>query len=79
MPIIDMNTSNKLKTIDEHNWYMSNQQVKPNKTGVACPKCHSHTECSSELLYLDDMILLSNPPQRNVGCEKCNFVTTIIC
>lgn len=65
-------TSGQLKTIDEHNFCMTNLGIETSKTGVACPKC------SSELLYLDDRILYSNPPRRNVGCEKCNFVTTII-
>lgn len=35
-------------------------------TGVACD------ECGEELLYSDNSLLMSYPPQRNVRCPKCD-------
>ena len=67
-------TSKKLKTIDEHNWLVEEpQRASSNKTGVSCPKCNR------ELLYIDKTILLSFPPKRAVVCEKCNYLTSILC
>jgi len=43
------------------------------KTGIECPQCHN------ELLYADNIILTSYPPQRRVFCDKCNYSNTIVC
>lgn len=60
----------KLKSIKEHN----NRFTKEISfsTGIACPKC------GSELMYVDQNLLLSNPPQRRVQCSKCNHIDYIL-
>jgi len=68
-----MKESKPLKTIAEHNFYISNLGIETSKTGVACPKC------GGELWYLGEEILLCDPPRRDVGCEKCNYLTSILC
>ena len=44
-------------------WRASPQRSEP--TGVACEKC------GQELLYADDLMRLSMPPQRLVYCSGC--------
>lgn len=66
----------RLKTIEEHNQFKRDQYFQknqPQKTGIECPQCHN------ELLYADNMILTSYPPQRRVFCDKCNYSNTIVC
>lgn len=60
----------KLKSIKEHN----NRFTKEISfsTGIACPKC------GSELMYVDQNLLLSSPPQRRVQCSKCNHIDYIL-
>ena len=62
--------ASKLKSIKEHN----NRFTKEISfsTGIACPKC------GSELMYVDQNLLLSNPPQRCVQCSKCNHIDYIL-
>ena len=62
--------ASKLKSIKEHN----NRFTKEISfsTGIACPKC------GSELMYVDQNLLLSNPPQRRVQCSKCNHIDYIL-
>ena len=64
------NTESKLKSIKEHN----NRFTKEISfsTGIACPKC------GSELMYVDQNLLLSSPPQRRVQCSKCNHIDYIL-
>ena len=60
-----------MKTLEQHNtecmeiaeYY--NQYPKSN--GIECP------ECKHELVDIDDMILTSNPPQKNIACPKCKW------
>ena len=61
--------ASKLKSIKEHN----NRVTKEISfsTGIACPKC------GSELMYVDQNLLLSSPPQRRVQCSKCNHIDYI--
>ena len=62
--------ASKLKSIKEHN----NRFTKEISfsTGIACPKC------GSELMYVDQNLLLTNPPQRRVQCSKCNHIDYIL-
>lgn len=60
----------KLKSIREHNNLFTKEISF--STGIACPKC------GSELMYVDQNLLLSNPPQRRVQCSKCNHIDYIL-
>ena len=62
--------ASKLKSIKEHN----NRFTKEISfsTGIACPKC------GSELMYVDQYLLLTSPPQRRVQCSKCNHIDYIL-
>ena len=60
----------KLKSIREHNNLFTKEISF--STGIACPKC------GSELMYVDQNLLLSNPPQRKVQCSKCNHIDYIL-
>ena len=62
--------ASKLKSIKEHN----NRFTKEISfsTGIACPKC------GYELMYVDQNLLLTNPPQRRVQCSKCNHIDYIL-
>ena len=60
----------KLKSIKEHNNLFTKEIAF--STGIACPKC------GSELMYVDQNLLLSNPPQRRVQCSKCNHIDYIL-
>lgn len=59
----------KLISLKEHNNIFNNFKYENIKVGngIACPNC------GEELFDSDNYILTSNPPQRNVHCEKCNF------
>ena len=60
----------KLKSIKEHNNLFTKEISFSTK--IACPKC------GSELMYVDQNLLLSNPPQRRVQCSKCNHIDYIL-
>ena len=62
--------ASKLKSIKEHNNLFTKEIAF--STGIACPKC------GSELMYVDQNLLLSNPPQRRVQCSKCNHIDYIL-
>ena len=62
--------ASKLKSIKEHNNLFTKEIAF--STGIACPKC------GSELMYVDQNLLLSNPPQRKVQCSKCNHIDYIL-
>ena len=62
--------ASKLKSIKEHNNCFTKDISF--STGIACPKC------GSELMYVDQNLLLSNPPQRRVQCSKCNHIDYIL-
>ena len=66
--------ASKLKSIKEHNDGKIFDAYGGNafKSGLACPKC------GSELMYVDQNLLLSNPPQRKVQCSKCNHIDYIL-
>ena len=59
---------NKLKTIDQHNEAVWKQMMEKSGTGVACPECDD----GSEMIWVDDIVLASYPPQKNVICPVCN-------
>ena len=60
----------KLKSIKEHNNLFTKEISFSTK--IACPKC------GSELMYVDQNLLLSSPPQRRVQCSKCNHIDYIL-
>jgi uncharacterized coiled-coil protein SlyX len=62
--------ASKLKSIKEHNNLFTKEISF--STGIACPKC------GSELMYVDQNLLLSSPPQRRVQCSKCNHIDYIL-
>ena len=64
----------KLKSIKEHNDGKIFDAYGGNafKSGLACPKC------GSELMYVDQYLLLTNPPKRRVQCSKCNHIDYIL-
>ena len=62
--------ASKLKSIKEHNNRFTKEISFSTK--IACPKC------GSELMYVDQNLLLSNPPQRRVQCSKCNHIDYIL-
>lgn len=62
-----------MKTLDEHNELtLKGYSLPPGKSNdganVLCD------DCGNEMIYTDanNLILMSNPPQRNVHCPKCN-------
>ena len=62
--------ASKLKSIKEHNNRFTKEISFSTK--IACPKC------GSELMYVDQNLLLTNPPQRRVQCSKCNHIDYIL-
>ena len=62
--------ASKLKSIKEHNNRFTKEIAC--STGIACPKC------GSELMYVDQNLLLTSPPQRRVQCGKCNHIDYIL-
>ena len=62
--------ASKLKPIKEHNNLFTKEISFSTK--IACPKC------GYELMYVDQNLLLSNPPQRRVQCSKCNHIDYIL-
>lgn len=62
-----------MKTLNEFNderfeaWQWANDDS-PRPNGIACP------ECGEELFDSQpNVVLTSNPPQKNVHCEKCGY------
>ena len=66
-----------MKTLDEYNAEQRakfTQQEGPVLNGIACP------ECGAELMDTHPNItLLSNPPQKNVKCSKCDYSGYRVC
>ncbi len=60
---------NKLTKLDEFNSIRSivYDLDKSILSEIECPKC------GNELLYSDNTILTSYPPQRNIHCPKCSY------
>jgi len=60
-----------MKTLDENNKQTKDMfilnQTYPKNNGISCLKCNS------ELQDTNGNILLSNPPQYNVNCSKCDY------
>ena len=60
-----------MKTLDEHNaerirYHGLTSEPRPN--GISCPNC------GDELVDTQPMMTLtSNPPQKKIGCLKCNY------
>jgi len=65
----------KLKKLEKHNaerhqnYYAIQNSYKPHPNGLECP------ECGAELWDSNPMVTLtSSPPQKNVHCEKCDYI-----
>ena len=60
-----------LKSLQEHNkesMRLFFKQNTPQPNGIACPKC------GAELVDTDpNVVLTSYPPQKHVGCLKCDY------
>lgn len=63
-----------LKALDQHNKerrehfrYLNSN--KPRLNGLACPNCGKELVDSNP-----NMLLTSNPPQKNVKCQACEYV-----
>ena len=63
-----------MKSLEQHN---SERQelnrtildaAKPHPNGIACPNCGKELWDTNP-----DMVLLSNPPKKNIHCESCNY------
>ena len=59
-----------LKTIQEHNDEVYHRLGNYN-TSVECPNC------GKELQFVDNTVMLSNPPQRDVKCFECGYTNRI--
>ena len=64
----------KLKTLDEFQeekqrlFIEAHKLNKSHPNGIACPKC------GEELWDTSPMVsLMSNPPQKNIHCPKCEY------
>jgi hypothetical protein len=62
-----------MKKLDEFNAerhvvYSNFDSNAPVKNGIECPKCGAELLDSSPRY-----ILTSNPPKKNIHCEKCDF------
>ena len=62
-----------MKTLAEHNkkmktdrWFGGKQEL---WAGVLC------NICRREMVFSDETVMLSNPPQRNVECPNCKIKT----
>jgi len=67
---IDMKTLTEWNT-ERHEAYLQ-AITYPQKNGVACPKC------GAELFDSNAIVLMSNPPQKDVHCE-CGYVGYRVC
>jgi len=67
----------KLKTLEEHNRGMINDEVIDNSpvlNNIACPQCGKELYDSRPL-----MILTSLPAQKEIHCESCNWTGFRVC
>ena len=66
-----------MKSLNEHNdevwkqYEMLNKFPRPN--GLECP------DCKAELMDVDNSVLCSYPPKKNVKCSKCKFTGYAYC
>ncbi len=61
-----------MKTKREHNEAATEAYRQSLRTDVACDAC------GAELLYTDNRLRLSDPPQREVRCSGCGIFTFIV-
>ena len=58
-----------MKTLSEHNEKFENKfweiERAKRKANILC------NECGTEMIFVDDTILASIPPKRNVKCPNC--------
>jgi len=58
-----------LKTLDEHNQqYSYHDYNAPVHNGIACPFCGGELWDTSPM-----KLLLSDPPQKNIHCDSCDY------
>ena len=63
----------KLKSLEESNserrrFFNKMNDNSPKHNGIVCPKCGEELFDSTP-----NIVLLSNPPQYNIHCEKCGY------
>ena len=59
-----------LMSLEEYNRKQNQRYIQPEyprPNGIACPKC------GEELADMDDLVLCSMPPKKNVICQKCGY------
>lgn len=63
-----------LPTVEEHNSERLKAAVPVNKWAapVNCNKC------KTQMQFVDDMVLMSNPPKRRVKCIACDTVDYMV-
>ena len=62
-----------MKTIEEHEKKFWSTHIEPEQW----QKCGIKCKCGEELEMNMFMVLLSNPPQRQVRCLKCGFIGSV--
>jgi len=62
-----------LDTIENHNRKVFEDMPLLRPTGISCPVC------GTELVYRNDIVYLSKPPQKDVVCGRCGYSTRIFC
>jgi DNA-directed RNA polymerase subunit M/transcription elongation factor TFIIS len=62
-----------MKTLEQHEREVREKHNYKERSDIKCPKCPD-----GEFYFVDNVILLSYPPQRNVRCNSCDFRTSII-
>lgn len=45
----------------------------PRPNGIECPVCRKNKNSSVEMMDSDNIVLTSNPPQKNIHCPTCGY------
>ena len=66
-----------MRTLEEYNAekqrnLLAGMPKYPCPNGIACPKC------GKEMFDIDNKVLASLPPKKNVKCLSCNYLTYAI-
>jgi len=64
-----------MKTLKEHNEEAKRIPCEERESGSAGVLCD---KCDAELVFADDFVLCSFPPQRNVVCKICGYTGRMI-
>lgn len=68
----------ELKDLQEYNaekmeWHTNMGDTSPRKNGIACPECGGELYDSAP-----NVTLTSNPPQKHIHCDNCDYNGTRI-